>query len=264
MTGEQLHKDLLETIRQQEQEIEKLKRKTNKKVVARLDAIQRAGKAIKRRVLCGLLYLTGKTYDQIAEELQISRVTVADWLNWCRTIFPFSIIEDYRHNLRMLTAKPMEQGSKQNLDEIRIELFDGEQNDQLSEGQKQRNSKLAEQMRKKLREQAKTISRLEKLLEKSNNQLPREFEVLKFNSTVFASFRNGDQTKTEINIPELLDDAIKLSGKSLSEICVEGIYRLLEQDLLILPGINGVEKRQEVLDQLKSGDARSFNQGRKS
>ena len=68
--------------------------------------------------------------------------------------------------------------------------------------------------------------------------------MLNYYSNSFQLFIESEFVKVSTTIPKELRDAIKHQGLQLSEVLLQGLYLLLDKDLLCLRGINMTDKSQ--------------------
>lgn len=62
---------------------------------------------LKKRICAGLFYLAGVTYEELQAEFETNPMTINAWLDWCRSMYPFTILEKYRKHPRRITRKQM-------------------------------------------------------------------------------------------------------------------------------------------------------------
>lgn len=75
---------------------------------------------------------------------------------------------------------------------------------------------------------------------------------LRYKSTLFDYLhRNGGKTKITITAPKKIIDSLIDSGLGLNEVFCQGVYRLLQEGLLDLPGINVQEHREALAKRLQ-------------
>ncbi len=80
--------------------------------------------------------------------------------------------------------------------------------------------------------------------------------MLNYNSNSFQHYTESEFVKVSTTIPKELRDAIKQQGLKLSKVLLQGLYLLLDENLLCLRSINMPDKPQNF-----AGSMQEVHQG---
>ena len=85
--------------------------------------------------------------------------------------------------------------------------------------------------------------------------------TLNYTSLLGLDFKNSELIRVYSKIPKEIQEAIKESGCAVTEVLREGVYRLIEEGLLVLPEIE-ISTRKISLQEINKGNNHPISKSR--